>query len=1186
MIRRKQPLRKSDKRGEKEELFGKQKFKVELEHTLGDNYKRQFLNYKFHFYLKDNVTGNSKLIKKTTGRQIGNLNIKNESFKLISLTEPKNKGSRDRQIKQKMEFKTNDPNQNIVIMRRNKNELLKLTDTRTYDIVEISVKFWFTISDHREARERTIPQDVFNTIKQNLNLTNFITAKDIYNISEIFVDAYIDTIDGAEQEDEARGIYAYGVKALIRNNDEIFKLGQKGDEYYLLNDIRHYRNLNNYFECPVDIPEGKNCLIETMKFLLNSKKKYIAYKKNFKKELLNIENEYLLNKKIPTYSDFIKLLDIGKINHKIINWTDKKDGQENIYNISNKNAYFVIFDKHIYLIEDDLHFRKILNNSYEQNDKFKFLSSDKFDSSFDTIINENIPHKILKIEQNWNEKNILNKDILISCYKKDDICYIKDDDEKTNRNINNLCAFMHIPYGQYINECNFINEIIRQRNINEKKSFFLYEHTSKEYLYNSGEIVDDESNYQTIDMNLCYCNIIISLDKIPIINNLIHKVSKFDINEEISENFFYSIKILKYDSFNLYIKNSDIYAGLYLTLPEILPTIKKMLINKEIEIVDKIECEWIDNPYKDIINEMLKIIKDTDNKNDIRKTVKKCINRFIGKFELSRKENNSYEKNYELIKINGQENFHVNDQNKVYKFNDEYLISYESEEKTNYGYNLLENHKPLRTLIINMCGYLIIKLINFFNIDEKDILQINTDGITYRNYKNDPEDEYNLNTKNKKRKPEDEIYYSGKYNHIEEYIEKNNEDNKHLLYGLKMVEYKPRNINYHVNNTFSFFDNLIKPNNKFECVLKYAGSGKSYNIIEHIKQFNDNYIISAPLRKVLKMYKNLNKKTVQHFTRNYIIPEQDNIIIDETFLVNNKDFKFIITWALKFNKNIFLFGDPLQLPPVEKTTNKQLLNLEFLKNISKLYTEYDEKDTNYRNNFTYSVYNEFIKNEYKQVELIKLISYFINDRCDTTKKYYNICYRNDTKDKVNCLMLEQNKQTFNKEEIKGLNIPVISKKNFKIKTINYLVCSKDEFILNCIDGKYLLTCIDDEENNNKVIEITFDELIKYFDVAYCYTLYYIQGQTLDNFNFILDDIYFLQSDNQYNIKGALYTLLSRIKEELNDKKITIEDINNVLLTYTPKKNIINNMVKQSKFNNSLMASIEKLKLKTKLNNII
>lgn len=281
MIRRKQPLRKSDKRGEKEELFGKQKFKVELEHTLGDNYKRQFLNYKFHFYLKDNVTGNSKLIKKTTGRQIGNLNIKNESFKLISLTEPKNKGSRDRQIKQKMEFKTNDPNQNIVIMRRNKNELLKLTDTRTYDIVEISVKFWFTISDHREARERTIPQDVFNTIKQNLNLTNFITAKDIYNISEIFVDAYIDTIDGAEQEDEARGIYAYGVKALIRNNDEIFKLGQKGDEYYLLNDIRHYRNLNNYFECPVDIPEGKNCLIETMKFLLNSKKKIYCIQKEF-----------------------------------------------------------------------------------------------------------------------------------------------------------------------------------------------------------------------------------------------------------------------------------------------------------------------------------------------------------------------------------------------------------------------------------------------------------------------------------------------------------------------------------------------------------------------------------------------------------------------------------------------------------------------------------------------------------------------------------------------------------------------------------------------------------------------------------------------------------------------------------------------------------------------------------------
>lgn len=1180
MIRRKPPLRKSAKRGEKIELFGKEKFKVELQHTLGDNYNRQFSNYKFHFYLKDNTTGTSKLIKKTTGRQIGNLNIKSESFKLISLTEPLNKGSRDRKIKQSMEFKTNDPNKNIIVMRRNKNELLKLTDTLTYDVTDISVKFWFRISDAVEERSRTIPQDVFNTIKQNLNLTNFITAQDIYNISETYVDAYINTIQGANQDEGAYGIYAYGVKALIRNNDEIFKLGQKGDEYYLLNDIRHYRNLNNYFECPVDVPEGKNCLIETMKYLLNSKKKYIAYKKNFKKEFSNIENEYLLNKKIPTYNDLIKLLNIGKINHKIINWTDKKDGQENIYNISNKTAYFVIFDNHIYFIEDDQQFKNILNNSYEQNDKFKFLSSDKFDSSFDNIINENTPHEILKIEQNWKEKDILKRDIVISAYKKDNICYIKDDEDKTNRNLNNLCAFMHIPYSTYINECNFINVLLKNRNIKEKKSFFLYDHTSKEYLYNSGETVEDEANFKTMDMNLCYPNILIKLDKIPIINNLINKISKFDISEEITENYYYSIKILKNDSFNLYIRNSDIYAGYYLALPEILPTIKKMLINKEIEIIDKIECEWIDNPYKDILEEMLSIIKNTDNKNDMRKTIKKCINRFIGKFELSSKQNIIYEKNYELIK-NKPETCHINDQNKVYKFNDEYLISYESEEKNNYGFNLLENHKPLRTLIINMCGYLVIKLINEFNIDEKDILQINTDGITYRNYKNDPEDEYNLNTKNKKRKPEDEIYYSGKYNYIEEYIEKNNEDNKHLLYGLKMDEYKPKKVNYYINDTFSFTNNIIKPNNKFECVLKYAGSGKSHSIKEHIKQYDNNYIILAPLRKVLKIYKNLNKKTVQHFTRNYIIPEQDNIIIDEAFLINNKDFKFVMTWALKFNKNIFLFGDPKQLPPVEKTTNKQLLNLEFLKSISTLYTDYNKIDINYRNNFTFDIYNELIKNGYTQAEIIKLICYFINDRCDTTKKYYNICYRNDTKDKVNNLMLEQNKQTFNKEEIKGLNIPIISKKNFKVKTNNYLVCSKDEFILNCIDSKYLLTCIDDEEDNKKIIEITFDELIKYFDVAYCYTLYYIQGQTLDNFNFILDDVYFLQSDNQFNIKGALYTLISRIKEELTEKKITIDDINEILLSYEPKKNIINNMIKQSKFNNSLMASIEKQKLKIK-----
>ena len=92
-----------------------------------------------------------------------------------------------------------------------------------------------------------------------------------------------------------------------------------------------------------------------------------------------------------------------------------------------------------------------------------------------------------------------------------------------------------------------------------------------------------------------------------------------------------------------------------------------------------------------------------------------------------------------------------------------------------------------------------------------------------------------------------------------------------------------------------------------------------------------------------------------------------------------------------------------------------------------------------------------------------------------------------------------------------------------------------------------------------------NKIFKLFNVAYCLNLYNIQGQTLTNFNYILDDVYFLNNDNKFNIKGAFYTLISRIKEPLSQKKITIEDINNILI----------NNNKNNENNNNNIVSIKK-----------
>lgn len=235
--------------------------------------------------------------------------------------------------------------------------------------------------------------------------------------------------------------------------------------------------------------------------------------------------------------------------------------------------------------------------------------------------------------------------------------------------------------------------------------------------------------------------------------------------------------------------------------------------------------------------------------------------------------------------------------------------------------------------------------------------------------------------------------------------------------------------------------------------------------------------------------------------------------------------------------------------------------MEFIKSISTEYNEYLETDKNHRNNFNLEVYKEFIKNEYTQKQQNILINHFINNRCDETKPFKIICYRNDTKKIINDEYLSKNNQQFYKDDktkeiiIKGLNIPLIAKKNLKINE-NLIITSKDEYNLNVENNKYILSF---EDINNDIIkfELEPDKIFKYFDVAYCLNLYNIQGQTLTNFKFCLNDTYFLNKDNKYNITGGFYTLISRIKEELTDNKISIDDINNIIKNnkITNKKDI-------------------------------
>lgn len=1170
---------KQIKEGKVVSIFGDVKTEIESKKLFGPRYNPLLVKYIYQLFEKDD-NGEWNFITKNDAENMA-ISKNPKSFRAINLT--KNvKGESNMKILNPEYIYKNANNKLNMLVRNDIDVIKKTSPNALYDVLSISVNIEIEFSDQLVRRQRYITQNEILLIKRYLDipLNNKLKPRQINEIVLCaMVEGYVNNnnkiiegyLENIPIQNERINLKGSTVHIITRGGGKNLKLMEDGINYYLLNNVRNYDNMNNFFQyIDIEIPEGKNCVIETLKYIfVNYIEKSRKIIKLFKKEFAELEKLYNDENIIISYNKLVDFFEKVKLNYKILNFTNKKDYNSNIFDSKNKVFNFIVYNKHLYFIENEKQFNNI-KKSLDTNDKYFILSDGEFTRKLNKLLNEKIKPKIIKMDKEFNSFNAE-----IYSFENDNNIYIKDDENNTQQNLLYLCQVFNINYHPYITESNFINEVMIQRNINGQKSFYLYQHTSKEILY--GEEIEDPENFITIDFNKYYSNILMSLPKIPIVNNIIHKAEKYEEGEKISNNYIYSIEVLD-DKYNLWFRNDDLYFGLILNTEYYKPMFNKMLNDKQIKIIDKIKVEWIDNYYKPLLEELFNVIEKTKNKNKISLTMKNIINRLIGKFNNGTPEFKETKTNIHIEELNEVLNYHNNDNENYFSYEtktNKYKVFYNLDNVKNNSFNVLENHKPLRTLILNKSILCMLKFKIDEKIDDLDISQINTDSMTFRNSKYTPEqleemydelDEYENSYLNKNKKDrnkiqkynhEDEIYYNGKYNHIIQKIEKENTETKYNLFGVKIQDYKKISSSFVGKNNISFIENIIKHNNKFEIVLGYAGSGKSHkinNLINEIIKLKQSYIVLAPLLKVLKLFdKNINKNTIQHYTRNLKIPIETNIIIDEFYLINFKDFRYIINWLYNHNKNIYLFGDKYQLPPItpSNTNNKiNILNFDFLKCISTKYILYDLNDKNYRNNFEFDVYKEFINNNYTIQEQKNIINHFINNRCDISKKFINICYRNEIKDKINNENLTNNKQTFTKDKIYGMNIPVISKKNLKVND-DIIICSKDEYNLNVINNIYELS-FEDLNGNNVKFEMEPEKIYKYFDPAYCLNLYNIQGQTLKNFKFVLDDVYFLNKDNCYNITGGFYTLISRIKEDLINKKISIESIQNIINTLYEK----------------------------------
>jgi hypothetical protein len=466
----------------------------------------------------------------------------------------------------------------------------------------------------------------------------------------------------------------------------------------------------------------------------------------------------------------------------------------------------------------------------------------------------------------------------------------------------------------------------------------------------------------------------------------------------------------------------------------------------EFTLLEGIQCEYKTNYYTDMINVLYKKLS-----NEHFKFVVNCM---IGSFE---KQSHKKEK-MKFLKIANEDETSTSDKYSK-KLNDEYNIIYDLEKSIEPK---IFNRVPIRVQVLCEARKIVYEKIKELKLTRDDIKQIRTDAITFK--------------------------YEKKIKSGVEIGEWKEQESKPYK---STVEIHDINISFKLNSV-----NILN-----QIYIDYAGSGKTYYIINELLNDMNDFIVLSPSHASIKEYRlnNINCNVIQKYTLSGNIPEEQNIIIDEVGMLDSMANNLLVKCAI-LGKTIYSFGDFKQLKPVNNEPCSSDIYLNYLYgNIKKL-------GTNYRNNFTFKYYDKLCG--MKDINMIgkEIIKYnTVYDEAETI-----ITYTNDVRIKYNNMMCEKLKIKFG-----DIGCKIVCKSNdLKDKDIynNFYYIIKDVV-------EDVITIYDDVSN----IYISKDELKKYFDLGYCRTLYNIQGESLKSFHFAMEDL-------QYIDGRALYTLISRLKK--------------------------------------------------------
>lgn len=590
-----------------------------------------------------------------------------------------------------------------------------------------------------------------------------------------------------------------------------------------------------------------------------------------------------------------------------------------------KSLYFVTYNNHIYPIK---------NKYLEQIPKLESSEHCEWQdlyNRFESLVSSGVAPADIRIEENQ-----------VSAFRHDGVTYFANTQYKDCYEVLKAFGF-HDKIRPTTKYTNVLYELEKAYTDKSLDSFLPLHHSKLPFWYNK-EDVDPSRPLETIDKNKAYSSILKDLPYLLTVDYRTTPVQDFPF--KLTEHALY---IATPETPNLLMPKQDIYTGRHLLYC-------KGKVNFTLQ--EKLEATHTRNVYADIVQDLFE--KCDPN------VVKQILVRTIGTFQT------------EPTTKQGISAHIVNESERNPKY-DAIPFGHFWLELTPHTYTTpLTNRKPIAIQIKDQMNVLLYEKMMELNLTQDDIVQINTDSITFY------------------AKPSIVIKSSA------------------TLDGWKRSSYTQKQGSiFDSIEPFRTFRRRIPNDNTL--VLGYAGNGKSYTI-QNETDLTDSIILSSKHSAITQHRdKGLNAQVIQYYQFTHTIPSESHIIVEEVGILDRFQWDILFKCFL-LGKRITAFGDFQQLVPACEPapfSAPQFLDLVFANHV--------HKNTNYRNSFTTEYYDSLIHAtdpEYLRQEIQK------HSAKHPHEAQVIIAYRNEIVDKYNQQMLEYHGKTLDDPDV-----PLICKTN-------------------------------------------------------------------------------------------------------------------------------------------------------------